>query len=156
MKNKGFLYRIINILCILCLLGSVAYLIINWNQFPDKIPSHYNFQGEIDTYSNKASLWLIPIINIFIFIFLTLIESFPSLWNTGIEITENNKQAVFKLIRNMLAAEKLTVIFFLSYLSYHTTTFQPLPSSFGWIFLFTSFGIIILYLIRLLFIKRLN
>ena len=39
-----------------------VYLAFVWNQLPEEVPVHWNFKGEIDRYSNKTSLLLIPIL----------------------------------------------------------------------------------------------
>lgn len=38
------------------------YLAYIWNKLPQEVPIHWNIQGEIDGYSNKAMLILIPIL----------------------------------------------------------------------------------------------
>jgi uncharacterized membrane protein len=37
------------------------YLIYIWNSLPQKVPMHWNLQGEIDRYGSKSELWLIPL-----------------------------------------------------------------------------------------------
>ena len=75
-----------------------VFIAIYWNQFPDKIPTHFNFDGEPDDYSDKVQgLLLLPIINLlmyFIFILLPLID--PSRKNYGLF------QDKFKIIRIVL------------------------------------------------------
>ncbi|SIS47221.1 Uncharacterized membrane protein [Zobellia uliginosa] len=38
------------------------YLKYVWNDLPQKVPVHWNLQGEIDRYGSKMELWLIPIL----------------------------------------------------------------------------------------------
>jgi uncharacterized membrane protein len=38
-----------------------SYLFIIWNGLPDKVPVHWNLEGEIDRYGSKGMLWMIPI-----------------------------------------------------------------------------------------------
>ena len=38
------------------------YLAYIWNQLPEQVPLHWNLQGEIDRYGNKAELILIPLL----------------------------------------------------------------------------------------------
>ncbi|NOX85769.1 MAG: DUF1648 domain-containing protein [Chlorobi bacterium] len=39
-----------------------AYLAYIWNELPGKVPVHWNINGEVDRYGNKAELILIPVI----------------------------------------------------------------------------------------------
>lgn len=38
------------------------YLAYIWNELPERVPMHWDFQGEIDRYGSKAELILIPIV----------------------------------------------------------------------------------------------
>ena len=38
------------------------YMAYIWNQLPEKVPMHWNLEGEIDRYGNKIELILIPIL----------------------------------------------------------------------------------------------
>jgi uncharacterized membrane protein len=39
-----------------------VYLTLLWNDLPDKVPVHWNIDGEIDRYGNKLELIMIPIL----------------------------------------------------------------------------------------------
>ena len=42
-----------------------------WSHLPDQIPTHWNFQGEVDDYSNKTvGLLIVPLINIGVYLIL--------------------------------------------------------------------------------------
>lgn len=47
---------------------SIYYPLINYNNLPDRIPTHFNYLGEPDTWSNKtmSTLLIGPLINLFI------------------------------------------------------------------------------------------
>ena len=51
-KNRGF-----NIIIAVLILITAAYVAISYNSLPDMIPSHWNFDGEIDSYSSKVMLY---------------------------------------------------------------------------------------------------
>jgi uncharacterized membrane protein len=57
----------------------IVYLFILWEELPDQVPIHWNFQGEIDRYGSKASLgWLVLLINVpiyFLMLFLPIITA---------------------------------------------------------------------------------
>lgn len=80
------------------LLIPFVFIAIYWNQFPDKFPTHFNFNGEPDDYSSKLQgVFLMPVINIlmyFVFILLPIID--PSRKNYGLF------QDKFKTIRIVL------------------------------------------------------
>ncbi len=38
------------------------YLVYIWNKLPEKVPMHWNLQGEIDRFGNKSELILVPVL----------------------------------------------------------------------------------------------
>ncbi|HFS66844.1 MAG TPA: DUF1648 domain-containing protein [Flavobacteriia bacterium] len=38
------------------------YLSFIWKELPERVPMHWNINGEIDRYGDKTELWLIPIL----------------------------------------------------------------------------------------------
>ena len=65
------------VVSLLCLVGVVVYLILAWGNIPDRIPGHYNALGEVDHWSSKTSLIVLPIISWGLFGFITLVERYP-------------------------------------------------------------------------------
>ena len=51
-----------------------VFIALNWEKFPDRIPTHFNFEGVADDYSSKVTgLILFPGINIGLYLLLLLI-----------------------------------------------------------------------------------
>jgi len=53
--------NIVEAFTLVILLSLFAYVIINWDMIPEQIPSHFNFQGQIDSWSNKNMI-LFPVL----------------------------------------------------------------------------------------------
>lgn len=102
--------KIVNYLCIIILTVTFVFLMIQYLLLPDKIPMHYNFNGEVDRYGNKWEIWIAYIAGIILYFGLSVIESKPQYLNTGITITEKNKQRIYQLLYNMLITIKLQVV----------------------------------------------
>lgn len=45
------------LLLLVITIAPAVYLLSIWNLLPEQIPLHWNFQGEIDRYGDKSSLW---------------------------------------------------------------------------------------------------
>lgn len=83
MKIRNSVYDIvINICCLLMLVGVTVFLVISWKNIPNEIPMHYNFAGEIDRWGSKYEMIFLPIISWVMYILITVIEMFPNVWNT--------------------------------------------------------------------------
>jgi len=101
---------IINILCVLLLLGVGIYLLAAWGSIPDEIPAHYGASGEVTRLDGKGFLWLMPSLALALFVGFLAIERFPKLWNTGVRVTEENKFRVYGTIKSLLSSTKLIIV----------------------------------------------
>lgn len=128
MKIRKSRYDVfIEVACLLCLTGTLAYLFVTWGQIPDEIPGHYNALGEVDRITSKGSLIALPIISWIFYIGLTVIGRFPQVWNTGVRITEENRDRVYRVLKNMLGTLKLLLVIVFSYLTINSSLVKPLP-----------------------------
>ena len=93
--KKGKLDIILNVMCIVVLVSTTIFLITVWSKIPEKIPMHYDFSGNIDRWGTKAEIIILPIIAWSMYAFITTIEKFPQVWNTGVTVTEENKEQVY-------------------------------------------------------------
>lgn len=150
MKIKKTRYDIfINVLCIGLLVGILIFLGLSWNAIPEKIPGHYNAGGVIDRWGNKGELLIVPIIAWFMYIGLCVVEKFPQIWNTGIEVTEQNKERVYRILKNLLQTVKLCTVAVFSFLTINSSLSKELPMLFLPIFLISMFGPMIFFIIKL-------
>lgn len=132
----------LEILTLGILVGISLYLIIFWKSIPDQIAAHYNSAGEIDRMGSKSELLMLPIVSWIMYGLLTLVGHFPSVWNTGVKITQENKEKVYRTIKNMLSMMKFLMVAVFAYLTINSSSAQPLP---GWalpLFLVVIFGMI--------------
>lgn len=140
MKVKSTRYTIfIEIVSALFQLVGTLYLYINWKQLPDQIPAHYNAVGQVDRMGSKTDLLLLMAISWALYVGLFIIERFPQIWNTGVKVTEENKERVYRNLKNMLCTEKCFVTAIFAYLiiqSAQANALSPwfLPISLGAMF----------------------
>ena len=135
--------------CILSLAGVLLYLAITWSSIPQEVPGHYNAMGQIDRITGKASLIAIPIITWVMYMGITAVERFPQIWNTGVAVTEENKDRVYRVLKDILKTSKLIVVLAFSYLTINTANAIPLSPWFTPVFLILIFGSLIIFAIKL-------
>lgn len=146
-KNKYDVF--VEIVCLILLIGVLIYLFINWNNIPDEISGHYNAMGEIDRMGSKGELLVTPIIAWLMYLGMTVIERFPQIWNTGVTVTEENKERVYRILKNMLGTVKLIVVSVFVYLTINSAQAISLAVWFLPVFLILMFGSIIFFIIKL-------
>lgn len=147
--GKKLINRILNILCLIVLIGITIYLIIRWNAMPKLIPSHYDFAGNVDSYGSKGSVLMMPIMSWVLYILITVLEMFPALWNTGVKVTEENKFRVYAILRLMLDIIKFIMVVSFAYTTICSVEFMPLGAWFTFVEVGTIFLTIILCLVKL-------
>lgn len=138
-----------NILCLLLLIGIPIYLFINWSNIPDRIPGHYNAMGEVDRMGSKNELLLLPIVNILMYAGFSVVECFPQIWNTGVRVTEANKERVYRTIKSLISTLKLIIVAVFSFLSINSSLSLPLSVWYLPVFLILIFGSILFFILRL-------
>ncbi|HML69231.1 MAG TPA: DUF1648 domain-containing protein [Clostridia bacterium] len=137
------------IVSLLCLVGVVVYLILAWDTIPAKIPAHYNAAGEVNRWGSKSELIVMPIISWLMFGLITLIEQYPSVWNTGVRITDENRAAVYRLLKNLIAVVKMFTLAMFGSLTVISSLSLNLPVWYILAFLVILFGTMAYFIVRL-------
>ena len=105
MKKKP-LVRVMNVLSLLLLAGVTVWLCLIWGEIPSQVPLHYNAAGQIDRWGGKGTLIALAAIAWVMYGLLTLVERIPGAWNTGVKITEENRERVYALLGHLLSTLK--------------------------------------------------
>ena len=129
---------IMEIAGLVLMIGASAGILIYWPSIPDKIPMHYNFAGEIDRWGGKGELLFLLAIAWGIWLLITVTEGFPKFWNTGVKVTEENKEHVYRTLKYMIKTMKLIIVFIFTYLILYALTGKNQPGY----FLLASMGLL--------------
>ncbi|CAA6830316.1 MAG: DUF1648 domain-containing protein [uncultured Aureispira sp.] len=115
----------------------LVYLFIVWNDLPDQVPMHWNFQGEIDRYGSKASLgWLVLLMNVPIYLLLLFLPKIAAK-QESIERMGKKYYRLRLILQIFIAALVLAIL-----LASSGATQIPIESLLAYCFLFfmLSFG----------------
>ncbi len=119
---------IIEAMCLILLGGITLYLVFNWSSMPDKIPMHYDIAGQIDRWGNKSEIIFIPVISWILYLYITVTEQKPQIWNTGVQVTEENAFRVYRILKSMVKTTKLLMVimfFYIAICSIAATNMSP-------------------------------
>lgn len=147
--NKHPLDKLMNRLSLLVLVGTVVFLAGYWKQIPAEVPMHYNAAGEIDRWGTKAELLILPVIAWLLYGLLTVVEQFPSAWNTGVKVTAETREQVYALLGHMLSTLKLLVMVMFAWITLWCALARPLPVWFLPVVLAAVFGNMAYWLVRI-------
>ena len=141
---------IAEVFCMILLIVTTLYTIYMYIQLREKIPIHYNAAGVIDRYGNKLEIFILLIVTWVMYIGLSLVTRVPQFWNTGVSVTAENKDRVYRILKNMLKIIKMEIIVIFCYLIYNTTTLYNLPKWFVPVFLVLLFSTMLISFIVLI------
>ena len=141
---------IAEVFCMILLIVTTLYTIYMYIQLPEKIPIHYNAAGVIDRYGNKLEIFILLIVTWVMYIGLSLVTRVQQFWNTGVSVTAENKDRVYRILKNMLKIIKMEIIVIFCYLIYNTTTLYDLPKWFVPVFLVLLFSTMLISFIVLI------
>lgn len=141
---------IAEVFCMILLIVTTLYTIYMYIQLPEKIRIHYNAAGVIDRYGNKLEIFILLIVTWVMYIGLSLVTRVPQFWNTGVSVTAENKDRVYRILKNMLKIIKMEIIVIFCYLIYNTTTLYNLPKWFVPVFLVLLFSTMLISFIVLI------
>lgn len=146
--------RILDLLGWILLIGTLAYLILGWSSFPDQIPMHYNGAGGIDRWGGKGEIIFIEVMMWILYLGIGVVEKYPQIWNTGVEVTVKNKEKVYRTLKYMLKTLKFLTALIIAYLIVNSLQSAPLPGWFTPAVMILIFGDMAFWLIRLFRIKK--
>ena len=98
-------------------------------------------------------VWLPVVISWGLYLGITFIGHYPELWNTGVKITEKNKEKVYRLIKYLIGTSKLILVSVFTLLTVFSTLEKPFPVWFTGIYLAVLIGDMAFWLIRI-FMER--
>jgi uncharacterized membrane protein len=144
----------LEVISILILSAMFAILYFNWGNIPEKIPGHYNALGEIDRWGNKSELLLLPITSSILYLLLTVVSCFPSIWNVPTQTTDKNRTFVYSNLLTMMILLKASVLIIFFFLNYNSMQAKALPVYFLPVFMIVIFAIIIFFTVRTIRIAK--
>lgn len=146
--------RILDLIGWILLIGTLAYLILGWSSFPDQIPMHYNGAGEIDRWGGKGEIIVIEVVMWILYLGIGLVEKYPQIWNTGVEVTPQNREKVYRILKYMLKTLKTLTALIFAYLIVNSLQGTPLPGWFTPVTLILVFGDMAFWLVLLYRIRK--
>ncbi|RFU63928.1 DUF1648 domain-containing protein [Peribacillus glennii] len=113
--EKTRLESVLNMVSLLVFCGMLMYLFLKWASLPNLIPIHFDSAGNPDGWGNKGVIWLLPLLGAVLWISLTILETFPHLYNY-MRLTKENVKVQYKnsrLLVNVLKNEILLIVAYL-------------------------------------------
>lgn len=92
------------------LLILITLPLINLKNLPETIPGHFNATGQPDGYGSRSTLFLLPMIGIFLYLLMTILEAFPHIYNFPVEITDENAPVQYLIATRLIRILKTVIL----------------------------------------------
>lgn len=142
--------RIATIVSILIMLAATVFLMINWGNLPEQVPSHYDFKGEPDDYGGNGILIFTLVMGWVMVLTFVVIGLFPQIWNTGVERTPANEAVINRIVKDMMNLMEVGLACMFAYMTVVPVLGINMGSWFMPLFLVIIFGTIIFTVVRLI------
>lgn len=109
--------RILEIISFVTVVMLWVYLFTSWSSIPDKIPSHFNAVGEIDSWGSKGSLIGTPVVMTLLYVMLIILSLFPQIYNYPVTITAENAAAQYGNARSLMLWLSLQLVAIFTYIT---------------------------------------
>jgi uncharacterized membrane protein len=142
---------VIEFVSLFFLLILIALPLIFSKDLPEKVPVHFNLAGDPDRYGTRLSLWLLPLVGFVTYLGMTILESFPQIYNYPVKITAENIVKQYTMGTRLIRILKTVILIVYSFLSYQTIKTAMgntigLGKAFLPVSLLLTFGVIIIYI----------
>lgn len=130
----------------------IVQLIIEYPGLDQSLPTHFGASGKPDSWGEKSSMLLIPIVEIILYGGLTALNKFPHLFNYPVPITKANASKQYQFAKSLLSALKFTTTGLFLYIQLQTINVAKEPqsgldTSFLIVLIIASFILIVIYFV---------
>lgn len=148
-------HKLLEALCISCLIVMAALVIARWDALPETIPTHYGAGGEADGWGAKWQLWISPGIGLLCWLSFVIPLLVPrEKWNTPVKLTENNREQAYALSLTMMLVLELETMLVCLWLTVCQCFLMPLGALFLVYAIAAPMLTVIVYLVRFAFLPR--
>lgn len=110
------LEKVLELLAGIGVLLSIAFIIAKWNVIPAEVPSHFGPSGMPDDWSGKETLIFLVVLNLLLYLALTIVCRFPHIYNYPWKITAENAQDQYQIARYLMVFLKTEIVWLLLYI----------------------------------------
>lgn len=82
---------------------------------PELVPTHYNVQGIVDGWGAKSTIWWVVAFQVVQVLLLGLLSRYPQYYNYPIQVTDENRERLYRLGVNLVSYLALSMSILMAY-----------------------------------------
>jgi len=98
----------------------LALPVMYYNELPESIPRQYGSSGTPSAFSGKGIIWTLPIIGIFMYFGMMIVNRFPHTFNYPRKVTHKNVEPLYRISTRMMRVLNLIVTWAIVYITFMT------------------------------------
>ncbi len=110
--------KIIDAVALVFLLLMLAMVFQYYPDLPNKIPTHFGINGQVDSVGSKNTILLLPAFAIVLFVLLQVLGRFPHKFNYMVKITPMNAERQYRLGTRIMRFTNLFVMLVFYYINF--------------------------------------
>jgi len=110
-----YIFEVMGLALLVLLIALPVYF---YNDLPKYIPKHFNLSGQADAYGGRNLIWMLPAIGIAVYIFMTVVNRFPHVFNYPVKVTDDNVERLYTVGTKAMRIIKVTVLMLFLSLNY--------------------------------------
>lgn len=136
--KKTSLDRFLDLSSVLLLVWMWVLVAWSYQKLPETIAIHFNILGEADGFGNKTTVFMLPLIAIFMWLLISIFSRYPHIFNYPVKITEENRLLQYTIAVRFLRWLKLIiiVIFFLILMAVISSANTNAGKNIAWLIVF--------------------
>jgi len=146
--------KVLEILAAASLLLIIILPFKYYEQLPNIIPSHFNILGIADSFSSKATIFLLPAIGLILYVSLHILNRYPHKFNYLKDIKPKNAYQQYRYTTKLIRMINTIMILAFTFITYAIILTaldlqSGIPSVFQYVFLASLLGSFVLYFLNL-------
>ncbi|WP_060679023.1 DUF1648 domain-containing protein [Virgibacillus halodenitrificans] len=109
---------VLNLLSLFFIICSFIYVFTIYKELPDQIPIHFNAAGDPDNWGSKATIILMPLIALILYVPLYFLSKHPHVFNYPFKVTEGNARSIYPLAQLFMTVINFEMVVMFTYLSF--------------------------------------
>jgi hypothetical protein len=108
-------------------LGALAFTLwVYWSarfgpgRLTGLIPTHFNFASQPDAWGKPSILPIVPVVAVVLYLLLTVLARFPSVFNYPVEVTAENRPRLEALAIDLIAWLKMEMVCLFAWMQWST------------------------------------
>ena len=114
------LLEAISLIALAALLWITYSVLYGPSRLTGPIPTHFGLDGQPNAWGDPKMLLMLPGVGIFLYLSITLVSFFPSVFNYPVRVTPQNRERLQSIALNMVAALKAETLLLFAFLQYFT------------------------------------